>query len=375
MNYREQWGYALNKPAPSRSVQLSLGFMPTLSVTDMDQVVPPGKDSSGNLYPVTGNVRTDIAPDPTLPSVADDMTFISSLVGVRVHDVALNGTPLSVGENCRAKPTPLNLSSFTGNDQSGRTVLTLGSTFTGRVDIPAFTGCGTSEDLSPLFTASVSGPGNYVQLESAPWCRVVTDPSVCASSEEPTTVSVAPGGQVSLTSKALQMMDSTGTEGVTCDAVTIHMPLRAGHWKQRFLFGKTGTVEYKGCQLTAAGTTIPVRVTDSGSGKLGMSAVDTNEDGTVNMVISGLVPKVSTTLGGKPCTIQYVSSAGGSALGVQGVYDNASHTLTQTSVWQYLPQFGSSTDCQAAANTTPGSTGSFTINPFVFTPPQKITMP
>ncbi|PZT77764.1 MULTISPECIES: DUF6801 domain-containing protein [unclassified Streptomyces] len=86
---------------------------------------------------------------------------------LRLHDVEVNGTPLDVGNDCRtSKPFKVVLNG--GDDYTN---VALGGVLEGEVDIPAFTGCGTGgEDLDPLFTASISGPGNRVFMNQAPTC-------------------------------------------------------------------------------------------------------------------------------------------------------------------------------------------------------------
>ncbi|MFC4911599.1 hypothetical protein [Actinomadura gamaensis] len=369
-NYREQWGYVLNETMPSRSSQLSLGFMPTTSVTDMEQVAPAGKDAAGKPYPVTGNLRTNLAPNPGLKGLTDDGTYVRALIGIRVHDVAVNGVPLSVGQGCRTKPTLLDAYSFTGNDRTGRTPIQTGSTFTGHVNIPAFSGCGTSEDLSPLLTASVSGPGNYVQFESGPWCRVLDDPSVCGSTTEPSTVTVRPGGHTTIAAGAITFMDDSGGNGITCDAMRVRMTLRAGAWQQRFLLGKSGVVDYKGCRLSVGDTVVPVHLTNSGT--VVLNATTANPDGTVGMTIGGLAPIMSTKIGGQPCTIQIVTGDD-LAFTLPGSYDNKTHSLTPVGP---IPEtFGSKTACEAAPTMSPGANVTATVPALTFTPPQQITIP
>jgi hypothetical protein len=98
-------------------------------------------------------------------------TFINGIVDVTsnlelsLSDAKVNGTKLAVGPACHtatAVPVringPLNL---------------LGSTnFTTFVTIPRFTGCGTTENLSPLFDGLVSGPGNQLDITLNLRCSV-----------------------------------------------------------------------------------------------------------------------------------------------------------------------------------------------------------
>lgn len=86
---------------------------------------------------------------------------------LRLHDVKVNGTPLDVGSGCKtSKPFKVVLNGGAAYANVG-----LGGVLEGEVDIPPFTGCGTgAEDLNPLFTASLSGPGNRVFMNQAPTC-------------------------------------------------------------------------------------------------------------------------------------------------------------------------------------------------------------
>ncbi|MBC7269927.1 MAG: hypothetical protein H5T76_14660, partial [Streptomyces sp.] len=65
--------------------------------------------------------------------------------------------------------------------------LTSGGPLTGEFTIPAFTGCGTGgEDLDPLLTASVSGPGNYTkQIQGQTCAPLVFNPAECTEDLQP----------------------------------------------------------------------------------------------------------------------------------------------------------------------------------------------
>ncbi|WP_432107997.1 DUF6801 domain-containing protein [Streptomyces sp. AA1529] len=86
---------------------------------------------------------------------------------LRMHDVKVNGVPLDVGPRCRtARPVELELK----GKQPEYEVLK-GGILRAKFEIPPFTGCGTGgEDLDPLFTASLSGGGNYLKLVQGPPC-------------------------------------------------------------------------------------------------------------------------------------------------------------------------------------------------------------
>jgi uncharacterized protein DUF6801 len=93
-------------------------------------------------------------------------------ISVRVSGVKVNGVPLDVGPHCRAaSAVRLDL---TGRGQNtfpprGYTVPT-GGPLSGRLTIPRFTACGVSENLNPLLTGSISGPGNFTKVTQGKLC-------------------------------------------------------------------------------------------------------------------------------------------------------------------------------------------------------------
>ncbi|MFD4191452.1 DUF6801 domain-containing protein [Amycolatopsis thermoflava] len=126
----------LNLPKSS-SYFVAFRFMPVTSDVELPQ---DGKatgtaDISGGLF------------TPTI-----DMTIRVNLV---VSNVKQDGVPIAVGPDCRTV-SPLVI------PMKGQTSLVPGSksTMESTFDIPAFSGCGVSEDLDPLLTGLISGPGN-----------------------------------------------------------------------------------------------------------------------------------------------------------------------------------------------------------------------
>ena len=96
----------------------------------------------------------------------------STKISVRITDVKVNGVPLDVGTHCRtASPVKLDLIGKGQNTipPKGYTVPT-GGPLAGRVTIPRFTGCGVSENLNPLLTGSISGPGNFLKVTQGKLC-------------------------------------------------------------------------------------------------------------------------------------------------------------------------------------------------------------
>ncbi|MFC6931310.1 hypothetical protein ACFQHO_13875 [Actinomadura yumaensis] len=210
VNYNQQQGYFDTQAMPATTTMLGFGFMPTTATAEVAQVRPPGTDPAGKPYLTTGNLRSDLAVQNNLPSPRDDETWGRSYVAMRATKALVNGTALPLGASCGTAPTPLEINSFTGNIETGRLRLEQGSTFTGKVTIPDFTGCGVGEDLSPLLTATISGPGNALQLETGQWCRK-TATSNCDTEREPKTITVSPGGKVTLASKDFIVPGGTGT--------------------------------------------------------------------------------------------------------------------------------------------------------------------
>lgn len=108
------------------------------------------------------SARVTFEPEPvTVVNVRRGETFTTTIAYrqyLRVHDVTVNGVPLDVGPRCRTvRPFDTVL--------SGAYNFLTGGILDGRITIPPFAGCGNrGEDLSPLFTAALSGPGNAVRI-------------------------------------------------------------------------------------------------------------------------------------------------------------------------------------------------------------------
>lgn len=123
-----------------------------------------------------------VSPDPnaSIRSVVTEAE-LAARVSVRVVDLTVDGVDLQMDATCTTGLGDLNLTTRRlevdqPNDYVGASLLEevfdptvyqygiLGGTLTGKLDIPAFSGCGTAsgDDLSPLLTAALSGPGNPV---------------------------------------------------------------------------------------------------------------------------------------------------------------------------------------------------------------------
>ncbi|MEV5951596.1 DUF6801 domain-containing protein [Streptomyces sp. NPDC051993] len=184
----EYQGRRETPPAPATF--LTFGFMPTTATMTLEQSGPMTIDSDLNNTAGHGE------------------TYIRIPLVLHLGDVRVNGTPLDVGPNCRttgpvysADPDPAKNTKDhmvllgvlkKGPDTVWRGYsLSRGGPLAGSVTIPPFTGCGAGEDLSPLFTASVSGPANAVKQNQGAPCAsgIPDDPAkLCTPDKQPTTV-------------------------------------------------------------------------------------------------------------------------------------------------------------------------------------------
>ncbi|WP_163510697.1 hypothetical protein [Fodinicola acaciae] len=133
---------------PSRSTFLSFGFMPTTATMRLSQIG-----------------LTIIMVDASLTDPTDYTVEATSDLALRLSDLKVNGTPLDVGANCHASAN-IHLVLHREGDYTPD----LGGTLVGTMTIPAFTGCGVTEDLDPLLTASISGTDNLVRMTQGVAC-------------------------------------------------------------------------------------------------------------------------------------------------------------------------------------------------------------
>ncbi|MGC4945366.1 DUF6801 domain-containing protein [Streptomyces sp. DT224] len=126
------------------------------------------------FQPVTAKVSFEAGPMTISFGNVGDTVFSTAYFkqSLRLHDVKINGTPLDVGSDCRTeKPFKVVL-----NGGAAYTNVGVGGRLDGEVTIPPFTGCGTGgENLNPLFTAAISGPGNRIVMDQASTC-IPTNP-------------------------------------------------------------------------------------------------------------------------------------------------------------------------------------------------------
>ena len=141
---------------PVRATFLAFRFVPvtaTLMVTELTPIkIRSVSGITAPPYPITVHATTTVR--------------------IRISDVDVNGQPLAIGPRCRPVST-VRLTLIGRGENTipphGYTVPT-GGPLSGRLTIPAFTDCGVTENLDPLLTGSISGPGNFVLMTQGKLC-------------------------------------------------------------------------------------------------------------------------------------------------------------------------------------------------------------
>ncbi|HEY0454163.1 DUF6801 domain-containing protein [Actinophytocola sp.] len=130
---------------------LPFGFVPSKATMQLTQL---------------GLGFADIVGDTNFPP-ARSLAVITGTYTARLSAASVNGVPLDLGPDCRTE-TPIDIRL----EARPPYTLTLGGVMSGMVTIPPFTGCGVTEDLDPLITGLVSGPGNFVKLTQGRICTL-----------------------------------------------------------------------------------------------------------------------------------------------------------------------------------------------------------
>ena len=141
---------------PARATLLGFGFMPVSATLQISEI---------------GTLNADLitcAPVPKCPNPPPkNVALFFARVSLNISDVAVNGVPLNVGSHCQTSPFTLKLEGV----PPAYNIAQQFGVLTGTVTVPPFKGCADgAENLDPIFTASVSGPGNFVKITQAPLC-------------------------------------------------------------------------------------------------------------------------------------------------------------------------------------------------------------
>ncbi|MFA1550691.1 hypothetical protein [Actinomadura chokoriensis] len=381
-NWTDFRGYFINRTYPTPATMLGFGFMPTRAVAEAVQVGSPKTGANG---PITGNLRIlqKLSTEIDIPDPAVDRQQLkaSAYVRVKAGKAEVNGVPLDLGDKCMTSPTSLSATGFMGTLETGTTQYDSGqSLIAENVTIPSFSGCGVTEDLSPILTASVSGSGNYANLESGIWCQVTTgNRCVDGAGALPQTFTVDPGGVVTAVAKPFTLGYVGDNAEFRCESATMRLDLERGHWQSRFRLGK-GDMSLDGCEVEGSdGTVYQVKnkVTQDGSLWLNMTIDPTT--GQSAMQINGVLLNAAVDVGGgEPCTLRISDNLSGIIFPgprevpgyIGGSYGNG--TLSGN-VYNLKPSVNST--CSIPGFTDPLNGFNSFKGDFVFRPAQRITSP
>jgi hypothetical protein len=158
---------------------LAFEFLPvtaTLELTQLGQITIHG-ESQGSGAPC----RPGQFPGGT-PRCTQYFIRTTAQLAARIQDAKVNGVPLAVGPNCRTE-RPLDVVVEGGTPEFVN--VRFGGPLSGFVEIPPFSGCGETDDLDPLLTGMVSGPGNFIRVIQGALCnpRPGVPQSVCPPRE------------------------------------------------------------------------------------------------------------------------------------------------------------------------------------------------
>ncbi|MFC5185226.1 DUF6801 domain-containing protein [Actinomadura harenae] len=254
-NYFRSLSYGSNATTPSTGTALGFGFMPTTATVVTRQTAPPGgSNEMANLY-------LDAPLDSSIPVPFETRVYARSFVDLRVGGISVNGTRLGIGENCHTGALPLDISADMGNASVGVLSPEMGGTYTGRVYVPSFSGCGVGEDLTPLVDATSAGTSNYLKIESGPWCN--SSPNIpwdCENEPEPAAYTILPGGAARATVSPFTLTGANGNS-VRCDSATLKMSFKRGRYLSMYRVATVSGAEFKKCVRANGGVPTTVRGT------------------------------------------------------------------------------------------------------------------
>ncbi|MFG2016342.1 hypothetical protein [Actinomadura geliboluensis] len=380
-NYAEHRGYFVNRTYPTPATMLGFGFMPTRAVAKAVQVGAPG---SGKDDPITGNLRVvqrlDDSMKLTDPTVDKQEVRASAYVRLEADQAEVNGVPLALGSKCTTGPTLFYASGFTGTKETGSADYTQGQkVIAENVKIPAFSGCGVNEDLSPILTASVSGTGNYANLEAGIWCNVENGGNcVDGAAALPQTFSVSPGGDFTAVAQDI-ILGGTRNSEFRCDSARMRFHLDRGHWQSRFRLGK-GSMSLDGCEVKARNGTIYKvhgEVVDEGDVWINMSMTFSGE---WQMLINGVTLKaVVEQPDGSTCTLRLAEAVQQSFFDSSIVDERPGRIIGtyKDGTYSAFPELKTSmkSTCNISGFTDYSRLLTSQENKFVFQPEQEITSP
>ena len=138
----------------------AFGSIPVTAEVHLSQLV----DGNNEVVPFE---LTNSSSSNSLGVFVSTKTTVVGALNLTVSDVRVDKVPLDVGPNCRAvTPIPVNLigRSDLPIGAPGAYNVFLGGPLSGVTTIPAFTGCGVTENLNPILTDFISGPNSVINL-------------------------------------------------------------------------------------------------------------------------------------------------------------------------------------------------------------------
>lgn len=173
---------------------VGFGLLPVEAVVEVSQ-----RRAGGRPIPVVATIVGDRLDDEPGGGNNGSVRFygvhIEDAFEVRVTQVLVDGVDIGLKGTCRTvRPAPVEMTGaahvlpvgvddqaayYESLDPATYFHPTFGGQLTGTLDLPPFTGCTTSsgDDLSPMITLSVSGPGNRAVFEAGRPCALVIDGS------------------------------------------------------------------------------------------------------------------------------------------------------------------------------------------------------
>lgn len=306
-NLDEKRGYGITRTNPTPATILGFGFMPTRAVAEAVQSGPPGKPND----PITANLRLVRKQFQQFrqPGIGTAQLGASSYVRIKAVKAEVNGVPIDLGEQCTTSPTAFVGKAWLGGDRTGYLDYKEGQTLVvDDLDIPSFSGCGVTEDLSPILTASVSGSGNYANVNTGTWCDLRTG-AQCVNNAAPlpATVTVPQGGDTNVTGHQFLLTRNSGTPEKAqfgCESMAMRFDLKRGHWLPRYMLAK-GNLSLEGCKVkTSDGIEYPV-VESTQEGPLWLSVRE--YETRMTMQVTGLMLNVGVDVdddGAADCSVQ-----------------------------------------------------------------------
>jgi hypothetical protein len=150
--------HGLPELPPARATFQAFGFIPVSATIHISEI------GSLNLALIS------CSPAPKCPNHPANAAVLLGRVTLRLSNVEIGRVPVDAGPHCQSA-APFNLV-LTGRPPAYN-VPAIHGVLTGTVTIPPFKGCASG--LDPVFTALVSGPGNFDKVTQAPLCIPETD--------------------------------------------------------------------------------------------------------------------------------------------------------------------------------------------------------